>query len=53
MHSTEGSGAAEFGYLPWQKRMGGVEVVPPDALQAYVLQCGSETESARAEDAPK
>ena len=53
MHGTEGSGTAEFGYLPWRKRMGGVEVFPPDALQASVLQCGSATELARAEDALK
>ena len=46
VHGTEGSGATEFGYLQWRKRMGGVEVVPPAALQASVLQCGSETESA-------
>ena len=32
-HGTEGFGAAEFGYLPWRKRMGGVEVVPPDRFK--------------------
>ena len=52
VHGTQGSGDAQFDYVPWLKRERGVEVVPRGALQVSALHCGSETR-ARAEDASK